>query len=183
MNRYAPTHHAPPPPQRAGGVFPRLLGCAVLGGASALFFGATAIILLFVSLRSPSAGPSFAAHATQGVSPVAIVPAVPATEAKAPAVPADASGVPVEAVHHLLSHNLTVKRCFVPLFRNGTLPPRVEVEFNISPEGQASELQILSPEAHQGEALEACLAESIAAVPFPETQGNGTSIVYPFKLR
>lgn len=183
MNRYSYTNHNHTQPPQPGSVLPKLLGCAVVGGASALFFSVTAGILIALTLRSPAVGPGFAAQASRGPEAPALVPAVPATRAEAPTVSADASGVPVEAVHHLLSRNLTVKSCFVPLFRNGTLPPRVEVEFNIKPEGSASGLRILSPEKHKGGALETCLASAIAEVPFPETQGNGTSIVYPFKLR
>lgn len=115
-----------------------------------------------------------------------IPPPAPAPPPAAPAPapePAGASGVPVEAVHVILSNNLAVKRCFVPLFRNGTLPPRVEVKFNILPAGNASGIRIVSPSQHSGGDLETCLASVISGIRFPPTNGNGTSITYPFILQ
>ena len=83
----------------------------------------------------------------------------------------------------MLSNNLAVKRCFVPLFRNGTLPPRVDVKFNILPAGNASGVRVLSPSQHSGGELEGCLSTAISGIQFPPTVGNGTSITYPFILQ
>lgn len=123
--------------------------------------------------------------------PVPAVPApLPAPEpepaAPQPATPQPerAPGVPIEAVHVMLSNNLAVKRCFVPLYRAGTLPAKVEVQFNILPAGSAANAQILSPSEHTGGSdLEVCLAGAIGGIQFPQTSGKGTLITYPFILQ
>ncbi|MBX2799633.1 MAG: zinc-ribbon domain-containing protein [Myxococcales bacterium] len=110
-------------------------------------------------------------------------PATTAAATSAAPEPA-ASGVPIEAVNVMLSNNMSVKRCFVPLYRAGALPPRVNVKFNILPEGTASGISVLTPEEHaNGSELETCLRVAIASIKFPPTNGNGTSITYPFILQ
>jgi hypothetical protein len=83
----------------------------------------------------------------------------------------------------MLSNNIEIKKCFVPLFRAGALPPRVDVRFNILPAGNASGMQVVSPSQHSGSELERCLSGAIGGIQFPPTTGNGTSINYPFILQ
>lgn len=90
--------------------------------------------------------------------------------------------VPVEVIHVLLSHNIGVKRCFVPLLNLGRLPSRVDVSFTLSSNGNAFNLGVIQPE-FVGSKLERCLGVAVAAIAFPPTSGSGQNIVYPFVLK
>ncbi len=91
--------------------------------------------------------------------------------------------VPVEAVHVMLSNNIEVKKCFVPLFQARALPPRVDVKINIMPAGNATGVQIVKPTQQVGSELDRCLSSAISRIQVPPTTGPGTSIVYPFILQ
>ncbi|MEQ1570135.1 MAG: AgmX/PglI C-terminal domain-containing protein, partial [Myxococcota bacterium] len=119
--------------------------------------------------------------------PKAVDPIEPEDEfdAPPPAPAPKAEGlatVPMEVIHVMLSNNLEVKKCFVPLFKAGTLPPRVDLKFNIMPSGSASNGQILQSQYKGGE-LEGCLVRAVSGITFPPTSGTGTSITYPFVLQ
>ena len=90
--------------------------------------------------------------------------------------------MPMQVIHVMLSNNLAVKKCFVPLFKAGTLPPRVDLKFNIMPAGNATTIQILQTQ-YRGTELEGCLAAAVGDITFPPTTGAGTSITYPFVLQ
>jgi hypothetical protein len=92
------------------------------------------------------------------------------------------ASVPVEVIHVMLSSNVNVKRCFVPLLKAGALPPRVDVRFALSAAGKASGVGVMQPE-YAGTDLDRCLAGAIAGISFPPTSGSGQNIVYPFVLR
>jgi len=128
----------------------------------------------------PKPPPSTAAVA----KPPPVAPAASGAAALAPATapaPAPAT-VPIEAVHVMLSSNVEVKRCFVPLLQANRLPPRVDLKFDIQPSGTASGARVVQAE-YKGSDLEGCLARSVGAIKFPPTSGNGTSITYPFILQ
>lgn len=91
--------------------------------------------------------------------------------------------VPHDVVHLILSNNIDVKKCFVPMFQARTLPPRVDVGFTILPAGNATKVGLRSPPTLRGSELERCLQGAISRVSFPPTTGNGTAIVYPFILQ
>lgn len=111
----------------------------------------------------------------------------PARPAPVPVpAPAPAGGmvtVPTDVIHVILSNNIDVKKCFVPMFQAGTLPPRVDVGFTILPAGNATKIALRSPPTLRGSALERCLQTVISRVSFPPTTGNGTVTVYPFILQ
>jgi len=90
--------------------------------------------------------------------------------------------VPFEVIHALLSNNVNVKRCFVPLYRAGKLPPRIDVQFNLQATGKATASSVQQPE-HRGTELERCLSTAIQAVAFPPSSGSGQRITYPFVLQ
>jgi hypothetical protein len=90
--------------------------------------------------------------------------------------------VPTQVVHVMLSNNIDIKRCFVPLFKAGALPPRVDVKFQIAPSGGANGVSVVQAQ-YKGTELERCLASAIAGIQFPPTNGSGTSITYPFVLQ
>ncbi|MEZ4239105.1 MAG: AgmX/PglI C-terminal domain-containing protein [Myxococcota bacterium] len=92
------------------------------------------------------------------------------------------ANVPMDVIHVMLSNNLEIKRCFVPLLQAGDKPSRVDVRFNILPAGSATNAQV-TQEAYRGSDFEACLARAISAIKFPSTSGSGTSITYPFVLQ
>jgi hypothetical protein len=108
--------------------------------------------------------------------------AAPAPPAQAAADAAPLAAVPVEAIHVMLSSNVDVKRCFVPLLQAGNLPPRVDVRFDILPSGSAAQVRVVQSD-QQGTELEACLARTIGGIAFPATSGKGTTITYPFILQ
>jgi len=124
-----------------------------------------------VAANAPPAKPPPVAPTAAGVAAVA-----PAPE---PALPAT---VPIEAVHVMLSSNVEVKRCFVPLLQAGQLPPRVDLKFDIQPSGTASGARVVQAE-YKGSELEGCLARTVGGIKFPPSSGNGTSITYPFILQ
>ena len=98
-----------------------------------------------------------------------------------PPAPAQMETVPIEAVHVMVSNNIEVKKCFVPLFKAGALPPRVDAKFTISPAGQASGVTLLQ-QPYRGTELEACLGRAIATIRFPAAS-KGTAITYPFVMQ
>jgi predicted Zn finger-like uncharacterized protein len=100
--------------------------------------------------------------------------------APAPSGPALVT-VPVEVVHTIVSNNIEVKRCFVPLFQSGALPPRVDASFQISPAGKASGVTLAQAQ-YRGSQLESCLARAIGSLQFPPAQ-QGTALSYPFILQ
>ncbi len=110
---------------------------------------------------------------------VGVAAVVPPAPAPAPALP---TTVPIEAVHVMLSSNVEVKRCFVPLLQAGQLPPRVDLKFDIQPSGTATGARVVQSE-YRGSDLEGCLAKTVGAIKFPPSSGNGTSITYPFILQ
>lgn len=89
--------------------------------------------------------------------------------------------VPVEVVHTIVSNNIEVKRCFVPLFQSGSMPPRVDASFQISPQGKASSVVLAQPQ-YRGSQLESCLARAIGGLQFPPAQ-QATALSYPFILQ
>jgi len=107
---------------------------------------------------------------------------VPAA-APAPAPSNQMKTVPADVIHVMLSNNLDVKKCFVPMFRAGTLPPRVDVKFTIQPGGNATSIFIRSPPTLKSSELERCLQGAIARISFPPTTGGGTNTTYPFVLQ
>lgn len=132
-----------------------------------------------VALRrepAPSAGAARVPAAARQVAPAAAA-AEPAEDPDAP------SALHIQAVERLLRNNWGVKQCFVPLHRAGKLPRRVEVKFNILPDGTATGIQIESPVEHRESPLQKCMADAIPAITFPETSGKGTTITYPFILQ
>jgi hypothetical protein len=111
------------------------------------------------------------------------MPAMPAPAAPVqPVAPPQMVTVPIEAVDVMVKNNIEVKKCFVPLFKAGSLPPRVDAKFSITPPGQATSVTILQQQ-YRGTELEACLARAIGTIRFPATSGQGTSITYPFILQ
>ncbi|MCA9493434.1 MAG: protein kinase, partial [Myxococcales bacterium] len=124
----------------------------------------------------PQPTPQPAAPAPMPVAPAPIAP-VPAP----PPAPAQMETVPIEAVHVMVSNNIEVKKCFVPLFKAGALPPRVDAKFTISPAGQASGVTLLQ-QPYRGTELEACLGRAIATIRFPAAS-KGTAITYPFVMQ
>lgn len=118
-------------------------------------------------------GPASALSVTEAPAPLATGPA----DDSAP------SALHIQAVETMLRNNLGVKQCFVPLHRAGKLPRRVEVKFNILPDGTATGVQIESPESYRESDLQKCMAKAIPAIRFPETSGKGTTITYPFILQ
>ncbi len=115
-------------------------------------------------------------------TPPPLPPPTPVDEAMTPENN-NPTGIPVEAVQPLVENNLGVKRCFVPMFRTNTLPPRVDVAFTISPGGKASEISVAAPERFVGTELEECLVKAIGDLEFPKSTGKGTSFVYPLIIR
>ncbi len=113
-------------------------------------------------------------------TPVAAPPPAPAPAP--PASPPLMESVPVEVIHVMLSNNVGVKKCFVPLLKAGTLPSRVDVRFALTNGGKASGLTVSQPEL-KGTDLERCLGGAVAGIPFPATSGSGQNIVYPFVLK
>ncbi len=91
------------------------------------------------------------------------------------------TSVPVEVVHTMLSNNLEIKKCFVPLFRAGTLPNRVDVRLSMLPSGRVEGVGIVDPQ-YAGTELDRCLAMAITAVKFPPSS-VGQKLVYPFILQ
>jgi hypothetical protein len=129
---------------------------------------------------TPKPAPRAAPVATK---PAPVAPAAAGVAAVAPApAPALPATVPIDAVHVMLSSNLEVKRCFVPLVQTGQAPPRVDLKFDIQPSGTASGARVVQSE-FRGSELEGCLARTVAGIKFPPTSGNGTSITYPFILQ
>lgn len=109
------------------------------------------------------------------------VPAPPPAPAPEPA-PVGMTNVPMDVIHIMLSNNLEVKKCFVPLLKAGSLPPRVDLKFNILPSGTATNAQVLQSQ-FRGSEFEGCLVRAVGAIKFPQTTGSGTSITYPFVLQ
>jgi predicted Zn finger-like uncharacterized protein len=124
---------------------------------------------------APAPAPS---SSRQQPQPVAAQP--PPRPAPAPSGPALVS-VPIEVVHTMVSNNIEVKRCFVPLYQSGSLPPRVDASFQISPVGRAGSVTLAQPQ-YRGSQLEGCIARAIGSIQFPPAQ-QGTSLSYPFILQ
>jgi predicted Zn finger-like uncharacterized protein len=98
-----------------------------------------------------------------------------------PPAPAGLAAVPMEVVHTIVSNNIEVKRCFVPLFQSGALPPRVDVAFQIDPAGKAGNTMVTNAQ-YRGSQLESCLVRAIGALRFPPASGY-TPVNYPFILQ
>ncbi|MCB9683460.1 MAG: zinc-ribbon domain-containing protein [Alphaproteobacteria bacterium] len=129
----------------------------------------------------PKPQPSRPQPTPQPIAP-APMPVAPAPMAPPPApAPAQMETVPIEAVHVMVSNNIEVKKCFVPLFKAGALPPRVDAKFTISPGGQATGVTLLQQQ-YRGTELEACLGRAIASIRFPAAS-KGTAITYPFVMQ
>lgn len=93
------------------------------------------------------------------------------------------TGLPVEAVRPLVENNLAVKRCFMEMFLDNKLPPRVDVGFTVSPEGKASRIGVQHPGRFVGSGLDRCLQKAVATIEFPKSAGKGTTFVYPLVIR
>lgn len=130
---------------------------------------------------APAPSPARTVPAAAPAPVPAPVPAPAAAPTPAPAAGIMAS-VPVEVIHVMLSSNVNVKRCFVPLLKAGQLPSRVDVKFALSAAGKASGIGITQPE-FAGSDLDRCLAGAVAGIAFPPTSGSGQNIVYPFVLK
>ena len=135
----------------------------------------------------PAPSPSPSPRPSPSPSPRPVPPPAPAPQPIAPApvapsAPAAMATVPVEVIHVMLSSNVAVKRCFVPLLKAGALPPRVDVRFTLSSAGKASGVGVTQSE-YVGSDLERCLAAAVAGIAFPPTTGSGQNIVYPFVLK
>ena len=85
-------------------------------------------------------------------------------------------------IHVILSNNINVKKCFVPLLQAGSLPPRVDVNFTLQPTGKASEVKIVQSQWSGGD-FEGCMRGAIGGVGFPPFSGAPQRITYPFVLR
>ncbi len=129
----------------------------------------------------PKSSPSPSPRPSPSPSPVPVPVPVPAP---APAAqPGQMKTVPPDVIHVMLSNNLEVKKCFVPMFRAGTLPGRVDVKFTIQAPGNATGIFIRSPPTLKSSELERCLQAAIARISFPPTSGSGTNTTYPFVLK
>jgi hypothetical protein len=134
---------------------------------------------------SPSPTPSPRPRPSSSQAPAPTAAPAPRPAAPAPAPPSGSTGmkqVPNEVIHALLSNNVTVKKCFVPLYRAGKLPPRVDVQFYLQPTGKASASKIQQSE-FSGSELDTCLSAAIQKVTFPPSSGSGQRITYPFVLQ
>ena len=75
-----------------------------------------------------------------------------------------------------------MKKCFVPLYRAGQLPPRVDVKFTLQSSGRAGTATIQQAQ-YSGSDLERCLSGAIGQIEFPPSSGGGQKITYPFVLQ
>ncbi len=128
---------------------------------------------------SPSPSPRPSPQSAPRPAPVPVpVPAAPQPNNNGQMVT-----VPTDVIHLILTNNIEVKKCFVPMYQARTLPPRVDLGFTILPAGNATKISLRSPTTLRGSELERCLQSAISRVSFPPTSGNGTVTVYPFILQ
>lgn len=120
------------------------------------------------------------APAPAAPQPVAPQP-VPAAPPPPPPAPQGMQQVPPQVTHTIVSNNLEVKRCFVPLFQSGALPPRVDASFTIDPSGRAGGVILTQPQ-YRGSQLESCLSRAIGGLQFPPA-ALPTPVNYPFILQ
>jgi predicted Zn finger-like uncharacterized protein len=116
-------------------------------------------------------------------APARPTPAPAPAPVPAPPAPGEMHTVPTGVVHVMVSNNLDVKKCFVPMFKAGTLPPRIDVSFFIQPSGAAQRVAVKNPPTLRSSEIEMCLQSAIARIAFPPTTGTGTPITYPFALK
>jgi predicted Zn finger-like uncharacterized protein len=140
------------------------------------------------SRPAPPPPPPASTARTTGPPPPPVAPEPDFEPPPAPAPPPPApkaegmDTVPMAVIHVMLSTNLEIKKCFVPLLKSGALPPRVDLKFNIMPAGNATGAKVLQSQ-FSGTDFEGCLQRAIGTITFPPTTGSGTSITYPFVLQ
>lgn len=141
---------------------------------------------------APAPQPALAAAAAPAPAPApappvpspqpAVQPTPPPAPAPAPAPePQAMQAVPLQVVEVMLSSNIEVKRCFLPMAQAGTLPPRVDVRITILPTGNSTDIAAVQPE-YSGTEFERCLVRAIGGITFPPSQ-KGLRITYPFILQ
>jgi hypothetical protein len=96
--------------------------------------------------------------------------------------PASSGPPPMEEIDHRLRNNLEVKKCFFRVKQTqGVLPARIDVSFNLSASGSASDIYVNQIE-WVGTDLESCLSAAIRGISFP-TSGGSNKLTYPFILQ
>jgi hypothetical protein len=98
--------------------------------------------------------------------------------------------IQIELLHILLSNNVEIRECFIPVFgllqlvspRREPSRSQVTVHISIPRDGVATEVSVLEPR-WKGSELERCLGDAVRAIQFPPTTGQGTSLTYPFVLQ
>ena len=88
----------------------------------------------------------------------------------------------MDVVEVMLYNNLGIKKCFVPLFKAGNVPPRVDLRFTIQPTGQVSDARV-SQSQYSGTEFEGCLRTAVKAVAFPPFSGSAQTLTFPFVLQ
>ena len=88
----------------------------------------------------------------------------------------------MDVLHVMLSNNLGVKKCFVPMFKSGNVAPRIDVRIELQPTGNVTSTSVRQAE-YQGSTLESCLGTAISAIAFPPYAGAPQAITYPFVLK
>ena len=81
----------------------------------------------------------------------------------------------------MLYNNLGVKKCFVPLFKTNSVPPRVDVRFTIEPTGAVSSATVQQG-ALQGGEFESCMRSAVMQISFPPFSGTAQPLTFPFVL-
>lgn len=132
---------------------------------------------------SPVAAPAPSAAPSPSPSPSSTPAPAPApAPARPPAPqPSGPSQPPLEVVQLMISSNLEVKKCFVPLFQAGTPPSRVDLKLTILPTGQATSQGVSQPQ-YAGSELDRCLARAVGTIVFPPS-AQGVKLTYPFILQ
>ena len=87
----------------------------------------------------------------------------------------------MDVVEVMLYNNLGVKKCFVPLFKSGNVPPRVDIRFTIQPSGAVSAASVNQSQLQGGE-FEGCMRTAVMGVQFPSFDGSPQTLTFPFVL-
>lgn len=128
---------------------------------------------------SPSPRPSPSPSASPSPSPS---PAPRPAPAPAPAPSTQLQAVPLEVIDTILRNNMDVKRCFFTVYQStGSLPPRVDVKFQLQASGSVTGVSVKQTEWN-GTDLERCLQTAVTAIAFPPAQ-KGQAMTYPFILQ
>ena len=124
---------------------------------------------------APAPGPAPRPAPQAGPAP-APAPAAPAPTPK----PAPSGGVSNDILAATLNNSVGVKRCFVPLFKAGTMPSRVDVRLTIEPNGSVSAARVERP-TDLGNDFNACIAGAIFATSYPPFNGSAQTLIFPFQ--